>query len=182
MALLAGCSQEAADSTASPSAASDVAETSFPQRAYWGDEHVHTGWSVDAGLSGTRLSPEDAVRFAQGEEIKSSTGVMMKLHKPLDWIAVTDHSDGMGTISELMAGNAEFLADKQAKAWYDMVSQGDAQATKAMREIILAQSEGRLPKVFMDSKWVASAWEKNVDIMEKYNKPGAFTAFISYEC
>ena len=77
----------------------------FPERVFWGDEHVHTGWSADAGLAGATLGPEDAVRFARGEEMKASSGVMMKLHRPLDWIAVTDRSDGMGTINERWLGS-----------------------------------------------------------------------------
>ena len=64
----------------------------YPPRPLFGDEHVHTGWSVDAGLSGATLTPEDAVRFARGEQVTSSSGQPVRLSRPLDWIAVTDHS------------------------------------------------------------------------------------------
>ncbi len=76
----------------------------YPERVLWGDEHVHTGWSVDAGLAGATLTPEDAVRFARGEMVKSNTGQEATLQRPLDWIAVTDHSDAMGTVGELTGG------------------------------------------------------------------------------
>ena len=95
-----------------------------PERVLWGDEHVHTGWSADAGLGGATLGPQDAVRFALGEAVTSSSGQNAKLQAPLDWVAVTDHSDGMGTINELQAGNAEFMADPTAKRWYEMMKQG----------------------------------------------------------
>ena len=147
----------------------------------WGDEHVHTGWSVDAGLAGATLTPEDAVRFARGEMVKSNTGQDAKLQRPLDWIAVTDHSDAMGTVGELRGGNPEMMADPTVKRWHDMMGQGVAQATAATLELVRAQATRKMPKVFMDEKWVASAWQKTVDIMEKYNEPGKFTAFISYE-
>ena len=153
----------------------------YPTRVLWGDQHLHTGWSVDAGVSGARLTPEDAVRFARGEQVKSNTGQDAKLERPLDWVAVTDHSDGMGTIPELLAGNPEFLADPTVKKWHDMMGQGVEQATAATLELVRAQATRKMPKVFMDEKWVASAWQKTVGIMEKYNEPGKFTAFIAYE-
>ena len=90
---------------------SPYAGRTYPTRVFWGDQHVHTGWSADAGMSGATLTPEDAVRFARGEEVVSNTGQPVKLSRPLDWIAVTDHSDGMGVISELKAGNPELMAD-----------------------------------------------------------------------
>ena len=165
-----------------PAAAAAVASgTKFPEEVYWGDEHVHTGWSADAGLAGATLSPEDAVRFARGEKVKSSTGQEAQLHRAFDWIAVTDHSDGMGTINELEAGNPEFLADPTAKRWAQMMAKGGEESLKAKKEAVAAQATKSLPKVFMNPKWMVSAWEKTVDIMEKYNEPGKFTAFIAYE-
>ena len=136
---------------------------------------------MDAGLAGGSLTPEDAVRFGRGDEVKSNTGQPAKLARGLDWIAVTDHSDGMGTISELKAGNAEFQADPRTKRWSEMLQQGEAQATLAARDLIAAQSTHTMPPVMTDPKWVASAWQKTVDIMERYNDPGRFTAFIAYE-
>ena len=148
----------------------------------WGDEHVHTGWSADAGLTGATLSPEDTVRFVRGEEVKSSSGRPNKLHRAFDWVAVTDHSDGMGTINEMRAKNPDFMADPTAKGWYEGMMSGDPLKAKAAAiQAIGAQATGKLPKVFMDPKWLNSAWEKTVDVMEKYNEPGKFTAFIAYE-
>ena len=163
-------------------AAAVPADTAVPEHVYWGDEHVHTGWSADAGLTGATLSPEDTVRFARGEEVKSSTGRPNKLHRPLDWVAVTDHSDGMGTINEIRAKNPEFMSDPITKGWYEGMTSGDpAKAKAAAWDAISRQATGRLPKIFMDPKWLVSAWVKTVDVMEKYNEPGKFTAFISYE-
>ena len=153
----------------------------LPDRVYWGDEHVHSGWSGDAGLAGNILPPEQAVRFARGEEVKTTTGAMARLERPLDWMALTDHSDGMGTINMVRDGNPEFMLDANAKRWGEMMDAGGEQATQATREVINAQATHTLPKVFMNPKWMVSAWQKNVDIMEKYNEPGKFTAFIAYE-
>jgi uncharacterized protein DUF3604 len=153
----------------------------FPQRPLWGDEHVHTGWSVDAGMSGATLTPEDAVRFARGDEVTSTTGQPVKLAHPLDWIAVTDHSDGMGLIFEIKSGNAELMKNETLKRWRDMMASGPEGARSATMELINAQSNKRLPPEIMDPKFAKSVWEKNTAIMEKYNEPGRFTAFIAYE-
>jgi hypothetical protein len=58
---------------------SPYAGRGFPTNVYWGDTHLHTGMSMDAGAFGARLLPEDAHRFARGEEITSSTGQRVKL-------------------------------------------------------------------------------------------------------
>ena len=160
---------------------SPYAGRNYPTRVFWGDEHVHTGWSADAGMSGATLTPEDAVRFARGEEVVSNTGQPVKLSRPLDWIAVTDHSDGMGVISELKAGNPELMADAVMKRWHDMMLAGPEQAAAATMELINAQSNKQLPAGVMDPKFAKSVWQKNNEIMERYNEPGLFTTFIAYE-
>ena len=67
----------------------------YPNRVFWGDTHLHTGMSMDAGAFGARLTPEDAYRFARGEELTSSTGLQVKLSRPLDFLVVADHSDNI---------------------------------------------------------------------------------------
>ncbi len=159
-----------------------MAEGSWPTRAYFGDTHVHTGWSADAGLDGAILTPEDAFRFARGDTVKSNTGQDAKLSKPLDWMVITDHSDGMGTISEITGRNPEMMADPVIKDLADALSSGDPErAHKAVRSVIDMQSNGRLPKLLMDPKWMVSAWKKTIAIADKYNDPGKFTALIGYE-
>jgi hypothetical protein len=184
---MAGCSkpaEKAPEPTAAPVVAESqpVAEAAYPTRAWFGDTHVHTGWSADAGLDGAVTSPEDAFRMARGEEVKSNTGQMAKLRRPLDWMVITDHSDGMGTINEIRAGNPEMLADPTIKRWSEAMNSGDEKRNHAaVLEAIDMQSNGKLPAVVMDPKWMVSAWEKTVAIADKYNEPGKFTALIGYE-
>ena len=154
----------------------------FPDRVYWGDTHVHTGWSVDAGMDGAITSPEDAYRFARGEEVKSNTGLPAKLHRPFDWFLVSDHSDGMGTINQIIDGNPEMMANETLKGWRDALTSGDeARASAAKSELVVAQAQGKLPPEIMDPKWMVTAWEKTIEAAEKYNQPGEFTTFIAYE-
>lgn len=153
----------------------------FPQRPLWGDQHLHTGWSMDAGVAGATLSPEDAVRLARGEEVVASSGQPVKLTRPLDWLVVSDHSDGIGLIAEIRAKNPELLADPVTARWGEMMAKGGTEAQAATNEMVAAQAQGKLPKAFLDPKFMKSTWEKNTAIMEKYNEPGRFTAFIGYE-
>ena len=67
--------------------------------------------SLDARGLGVLLSPEDAYRFARGEEVIASHGLPVKLSRPLDWLVVADHSDGMGAMKEIIAGNPRLLQD-----------------------------------------------------------------------
>jgi hypothetical protein len=158
---------------------SPYAGRNYPTRVYWGDQHVHTGWSADAGAFGCTLGPEEALRFARGEEIVSSTGTAAKLSRPLDWIALTDHSDGAGTIFDVKAGKPELMSDPTLKRWHDMMQAG--QGVQAANEMIQAQSNGKIPPALTDPKYAASIWGRNTAIVEKYNQPGRFTAFIGYE-
>ncbi len=153
----------------------------YPERPYFGDEHVHTGWSVDAGGTGTTLGPEEATRFARGEEVMATSGQPAKLGTPLDWVVISDHSDGMGVIAEIKGGNPEMMADPTLKRWHDLFAGTPEQAKSAVMELIAAQSNKKLPPLVMDPKFAKSVWAKNTAIAEKYNEPGRFTAFIGYE-
>jgi len=153
----------------------------YPTRPLFGDEHVHTGWSGDAGMSGTTLDPEDAFRFARGEEVISTSGQPAQLSRPLDWMAITDHSDGMGVISLIREGDTDMMADPTLKRWHDMMNEGGESASAAMMELIAAQSNKKLPPPIMDPKFAKSAWERTTAIAEKYNDPGRFSAIIGYE-
>jgi hypothetical protein len=125
---------------------SPYAARAFPARVYWGDTHVHTSYSMDAGAFGARLGPSDAYRFARGEEVVSSTGQRVKLSRPLDFLVVADHSDNMGFFPKLFAGDPAMLADSTGRRWYDMVQKGGQEAVKAALEVIDSFSKGAFPK------------------------------------
>ncbi|MEJ2533597.1 MAG: DUF3604 domain-containing protein, partial [Halioglobus sp.] len=98
---------------------SPYASRDFPNEVLWGDSHLHTGISFDAGTAGATLLPEDAYRFARGEEVVSSYDIPVKLSRPLDWLAVTDHTDNMGFIVDLAAGKPNILATPQGRDWHE---------------------------------------------------------------
>ena len=100
----------------------------FPTHVYWGDTHLHTSYSMDAGAFGARLGPRDAYRFARGEEVVSSTAGPARLSRPLDFLVVADHSDNMGFFPKLSAGDPDYLADPTGRRWYDMIQKGGSDA------------------------------------------------------
>ena len=161
---------------------SPYAGRGFPSRIYWGDSHLHTAMSFDAGAFGNRLGLDEAYQFARGDEVTSSTGVPAKLSRPLDWLMVADHSDNMGFFPDLLAGSQHLLADPMGRDWYDRIQAGEG--VDVALEIIGLFSQGKIPDSLMyspDSMPYKSAWQETIKAAEKYNDPGKFTAFIGFE-
>jgi hypothetical protein len=161
---------------------SPYAGRDFPTRPFFGDTHLHTSFSMDAGAFGARVGPRDAYRLARGEEIMASSGQPVKLSRPLDFLVVADHSDNMGFFPDLFAGKPEILAHPTGRKWYDMVQSG--QGAQAALEIIVAFSHGTFPKEIMyfpGTRGYRGAWQETIDAAEHYNEPGRFTAFIGFE-
>lgn len=160
---------------------SPYAGRNYSTRPLFGDQHLHTSWSADAIAAGTRVTPEQAFRFARGEEIISSTGVPAKLSRPFDWLAVSDHSDGMGLMNDVLDGKPELMKDPVLKEWHRKMNAGPKEAMEVTIDLIERQGTGRLPDVVTDPRTLAAAWPRYTSIAEQYNDPGRFTAFIAYE-
>src|SRR5688572_29907723 len=161
---------------------SPYANRNFPHRPFFGDTHLHTSFSFDAGAFGSRLSPRDAYRFARGEQLTASSGQPAKLSRPLDFLVVADHSDNMGFFPDLLAGNVEILADATGRRWHDMIHGG--QGNVAALEIIGAFSQGMFPPALVYSPGTRpyhNAWTETIAAAEANNEPGRFTAFIGFE-
>jgi hypothetical protein len=161
---------------------SPYAGRNYPTRPLFGDTHLHTAFSFDAGAFGARLGPREAYRFARGEEVTSNSGQPAKLSRPLDFLVVADHSDNMGFFPDLLAGKPELLADPTGRRWYEMIRNGEG--AKAALEIIGSFSQGTFPKDLMyypGTRAYRGAWKETIAAAEQYNDPGRFTAFIGYE-
>jgi hypothetical protein len=140
---------------------SPYAGKSFPTRVLWGDTHLHTKLSLDARAFGVTLGPEEAYRFARGDEITTSHGERIRL-----------------------AGNEGLLRDPKAKDWHDRIAAGGDTALAATMEIIetfAGISGEKIPEVLVEKSFVRSVWERFLATADQYNDPGRFTAFIGYE-
>ena len=185
---LAGCSQgvpgQATD--AQRGDGTDTIELAeFPDRPYWGDTHLHTDVSVDAFGFGVRLGPEVALRFARGEEVTSTTGMSAKLDRPLDFLVISDHSDAMGATRRLYDAPRMMVRDPTLRRWRDMMHESPEQSTRAVAELITAAANGEIPEALRDPERNAAAtrelWDRHLDLLDRYNEPGTFTAFAGFE-
>ena len=161
---------------------SPYAGRNFPMRPLFGDTHLHTSYSFDAGTFGARLGPREAYQFARGEEVTSSTGQRIKLSRPLDFLVVADHSDNMGLFPMLIGGAPQVLADPSGRRWYEMIQKGEG--GKAAFEIIAAFGEGKFPQALQVAPGTPAyrdAWQDSIKAAEEYDDPRRFTAFIGYE-
>jgi hypothetical protein len=161
---------------------SPYAGGAVPTRVFWGDTHLHTSFSMDAGAFGARLDPNDAYRFARGEEVESSTAGRVRLARPLDFLVVADHSDNMGWFPDIFAAAPHLLADPTGREWYDKIQAGEGM--EVAMAVIDSFSRGEFPEAMMywpDGKPYKEAWAKTIEAAERYNEPGRFTAFIGYE-
>ena len=123
---------------------SPYAGRNFPTPPLFGDTHLHTSFSMDAGAFGARLTPRDAYRFARGEEVTASSGQPAKLSRPLDFLVVADHSDGMGFFPLLLAGDPQILADSQGRKWSEQIHSGKGE--QAALDIIVSFGKGAISK------------------------------------
>jgi hypothetical protein len=155
-------------------AAADAAIPAAERRAYFGELHIHTGYSFDAyALMGARTTPEDAYRFARGEAV-SYLGQTVRLERPLDFIAVTDHAEYIGTFNRLDDPNS-------ALSQSELGQQVRAQPMQTFVRILQAYND------FMDAPGLnaraemASAWKRVIAAADRNYQPGKFTTFVGYE-
>ena len=150
------------------------------RNAYFGDLHVHTNFSYDAFLNGTRATPRDAYRYAKGEALTHPAGFQIQLDAPLDFYAVTDHASFLGMLPAMMDPEQD-VAHPARELVADFVSgalTGDART--AARRDIRAYTLG-LSEPPHDPDVVRSAWRETVAAAEAHYEPGRFTTFVGYE-
>jgi hypothetical protein len=165
---------------------SPFADRSFPDRVFWGDTHLHTRLSADAGLFGNTLGLEAAYRFARGEQVTASSGQPVRLARPLDWLVIADHSDMMGFSEDIAKGAPNVLAYDLAKGWYAGLQKGGEAAADAAVDLITHFSQGKLPQGLVDeyspgAKIYATVWDRVVAAAEEFNDPGTFSTIIGFE-
>ncbi len=159
--------------------------TSYPDKLLWGDTHLHSSNSADAFSFGARLTPADAYKFARGETVISNSGQKAKLKRPLDFLVIADHAEGLGISNELYIGNPVLITDPKAKRWHDMLNAGPRQAAAVGAEMISSLANKTLPETMMNRDIIVplsrSIWQRSTKIADEFNQPGTFTALLGYE-
>src|SRR5271165_1960124 len=183
VALQTGCnnkSEKAAEPANGAPAAqpADARPPANPLRnAYFGDLHLHTSYSMDAFAFGTRTTPEDSFKFAMGEPVEYF-GKQWKRLAPLDFLAVTDHAEYLGTVRESINPDGPFAKSE----WYTMMTSTDPKVSGQAFQKLLGSTMANKPlPEFNDPKLTGAAWESYSAIPDKYNKPGRFTTFVGFE-
>ncbi len=150
----------------------------YPKRVLWGDSHVHTSYSWDAGLVGCTLGPDEAYRFAKGERLIASAGQPVKLVRPLDWLVVADHAESLGVAVLIERSDPAILASEIGRQTHDFYKEGDiygAYETWGLNVIVKGEDPLANPAL------TRTVWEEIIKAAEDNNQPGLFTAFIGYE-
>ena len=147
-------------------------------RPYFGDTHLHTALSPDAGLAGTKLGLDEAYRFARGETVTSNSGQKAALKRPLDFLVVADHSENLGLAQGLETSNPELLKTSLGQELHDMLKAGKGR--EAFYLLVQWMAKGSEALVSNDT-YLTSVWQTNTTVAERYNNPGTFTSLIGYE-
>ena len=149
----------------------------FPRNVYWGDTHLHTRNSADAYTSrNTNLSPDDAYRFARGEELTAHNDMPVRLRRPLDFLVVADHASYLGAYYRFHKGDSLVVNTEVGKRWsgYNNIGQWYAEFTGSIYQPEIYTS---LPEKVKHSIWL----DEVVKTADRNNVPGVFTAFTGYE-
>lgn len=170
----------AAAATRAPAASAEPAPAQPPEsrNPFFGDLHVHTRYSFDAFLFGTRATPDDAYRYAKGDSIQHPGGFDVQLDRPLDFYAVTDHAMFLGNLYGWAEGRGRAAAHPVAKAFTEAQTVEERTAAfRGMRPYLQEGADNEL----LDMGLVRSAWQDIQEAAERHNAPGTFTTFIAYE-
>ena len=176
-----GCNKPSTETPASQPQSSQSAATRPPRNplknAYFGDLHLHSGYSMDAFALGTRTTPDDAYRYAMGETVEYF-GKPQKRMAPLDFLALTDHAEYLGVAPQTVDPNGPFAKTD----WYStMTSKDPAVSAAAFHKVVGTFVSNKPLPEFSDPKLLRSTWDLYTAVAEKYNNPGKFTSFIAFE-
>lgn len=188
---------------------SGYAQRAEPVNVYWGDTHVHTNLSLDAyGMGNTALRPDDAYRLAQGEAVTAHNGMVVGLHRPLDFLVVADHAENLGVMPRLAAGDPELLRTDVGRRWHELMQKspletgevltaGTAGALGHAMDSVLTPGGtrsffwpgfGQKTPAFPepvgdigDEAFRRSVWEQVGATADRHNEPNRFTAFVGFE-
>ena len=187
--VAAGCSrQPATPATPAPGTAAEApASTATPtappanpeRNAYFGDVHVHTGWSFDAFTNGSRTTPTDAYAWAQGQEITNSGfGGKLQIQTPLDFYMVAEHAEFMGVFNQMSNPESPLSKTELAKG----VNSPDPNVRmQTFAGILRDMSMGKIDPMLTDPALASSVWAEIVKAADAAYRPGHFTTFAGFE-
>jgi hypothetical protein len=174
--LIAGASSANSQDTAPDY--SPYLDRQHPDRVFWGDTHLHTSYSTDSGMFGNTLGPEEAYRFARGEEVRSAAGLRARLIRPLDFLVIADHAENLGLAVMIAESDPELLKNEWGRKVHDMVKAGKG---RDAFQLWLADAVTVNKDPIDNPTMTRTVWDREIAFAEEYNEPGQFTALIGFE-
>lgn len=150
---------------------------SSERNAYFGDLHVHTMYSFDAFIFGTRTTPNDAYRFAKGGTLIHPAGFPMKLDIPLDFYAVSDHGGFLGLVRKMADSTTDISKLAGNLGLTRLFPDGTGLGFSELYEFLRSDRASELK----DESITKDTWEDIQAAAEFHNEPGRFTTFVAYE-
>jgi hypothetical protein len=158
-------------------------EHEYPNQVLFGDTHLHTAMSADAGLVGATTTPDDAYRFAKGETVMSSNGIPARLQRPLDFLVVADHAENLGLTFGLEESNKALLSTEWGQGLAEIIApktpEAMAKAYLYWGETFALAEDPADP--LAETDFPKTMWQRMTEAAEKHYNPGTFTALIGYE-
>lgn len=149
------------------------------RHAYFGQTHQHTSWSLDAYIIGNTVTgPEEAYQYSMGQTIKHPAGYDVQIKTPLDFQGVTDHSEYVGVVR--LANDPTSPISKLPVAAKLKVTK-DNGPIKIFQWLAGSIATNKPVPELLDPALAGTVWKQNTAIADRYNKPGQFTTFCSYE-
>jgi Protein of unknown function (DUF3604) len=166
---------------------SPYVDDAYPKRVFWGDTHLHTSLSVDANRDGDRfLGPAEAYQFARGDTVTAHNGMKVRLHRPLDFLVVADHAEGLAVMRDLNTADPRLLATSEGRVLYARFKEiqeaagldQHARLVRMNNEVVKAMRGSEDVRDFGYRHYV---WDDITALTDRYNDPGRFTTFIGFE-
>ena len=157
---------------------SPVADQPLAKQVYWGDTHLHSTFSMDAFIFGNTLGPDEAYRFAKGERVIATRGQPAQLREPLDFLVLADHTDALGSMVALKAGNKTLMANATLQDWSQILFESEE---SARRQLDATQTRQDTPSELEDGDIRFNAWDYLTSTADAHYEPGKFTPLIGFE-
>jgi len=174
----------AQDAPTTPVGAADYSaypRDKWPNRVYFGDTHLHTAYSTDAGMIGASLGPAEAYRFARGETVTSNTGLPVRLQRPLDWLVIADHAENLGLAPAIAESNPALLESEWGRMVHGFVKEGTTEGQGKAYDAWLSRMNALDDPLADLSELTRTMWGKLTSAAEEYNEPGRFSTLIGFE-
>ncbi|EED31153.1 conserved hypothetical protein [gamma proteobacterium NOR5-3] len=164
--------------TATRSDFSPYVSATTPNRLLWGDTHLHTSFSSDAALLGNTLGPDEAYSFARGKPVTSSSGLRLRLLRPLDFLVIADHSENLGLAPMMRESNPDLLSNEFGRKLQALFNDGRLLEAMTYYDGRVAEGKDPLP---LSIEVQSTMWQRMTRSAENNNVPGVFSTLIGYE-